>query len=37
MFAAQSLDLYGSEAVFFVVSWAVQAGVFCRDGAHNKI
>ena len=37
MIAAQPLDLYGSEAVFFVVSWAVQAGVFCRGGAHNKI
>ena len=37
MFAAQSLDLYGSEAVFFVVSQAAQARGFCRDGAHNKI
>lgn len=36
MIAAQPLDFYGSEAVFFVVSQAVQAGVFCRDGAHDK-
>lgn len=37
MFVAQPLDLYGLEAVFFVVSRAVQARGFCRDGAHNKI
>lgn len=37
MIAAQPLNLYGSEAVFFVVSRAVQAGLFCRDGVHNKI
>lgn len=37
MIAAQPLDLYGSEAVFFVVSQAAQARVFCRVGAHNKI
>jgi len=36
MIAAQPLDLYGSEAVFFVVSWAVQARGFCRGGAHDK-
>lgn len=36
MIAAQPLDLYGSEAVFFAVSEAVQAGLFCRDGAHDK-
>ena len=36
MFAAQSLDRYGSETVFFVVSQTVQAGLFCRDGAHDK-
>lgn len=32
MIAAQPLDLYGSEAVFFVVSWAVQAGAFAEAG-----
>ena len=37
MFTAQSLDRYGSEAVFFVVSQAAQARGFCRGGAHNKI
>lgn len=32
MIAAQPLDLYGSEAVFFVVSQAAQARGFCRAG-----
>lgn len=32
MIAAQPLDLYGSEAVFFVVSQAVQAGAFAEAG-----
>lgn len=32
MIAAQPLDLYGSEAVFFVVSQAAQAGAFAETG-----
>lgn len=36
MIAAQPLNLYGSEAVFFCrESGGVSQG-FCRDGAHDK-
>lgn len=37
MIAAQPLDLYGSEAVFFCRELGGASRGFCRGGAHNKI